>query len=370
MNIWRIIQILFPFCVIVPLGIYLYHYLRRSLLFWGCKPERLAKGIAALGAMGLAVLALNLWGIGAIVVLYLAGVSLVLDLIYRLTLKRIKAKGKGESIYRSGLIPVFVTLLLIAYGYFHMTNIVETGYTVETQKNVGNYRVALITDLHFGTSMNGEKLREVCGKITKTDPDLVVLGGDLVDENTTLEQMQEAFRIIGSTGSKYGIYYVYGNHDRSRYRQQPNYTEDQLAEAIEAGGIHILADEAVPIGEDLILIGREDASVRTRKSGEELTAGLDSERFLLLADHQPVELKQNASLGIDLQLSGHTHGGQIWPLGVVNELLGINEMNAGQKAIGAYQVIVSTGIAGWGYPIKTEGAAEYVIVDIKGRLSS
>lgn len=120
MNIWRIIQILFPFCVIVPLGIYLYHYLRRSLLFWGCKPERLAKGIAALGALGLAVLALNLWGIGAIIVLYLAGVSLILDLIYRLTRKRIKAKGKGESIYRSGLIPVFVTLLLIAYGYLHM----------------------------------------------------------------------------------------------------------------------------------------------------------------------------------------------------------------------------------------------------------
>lgn len=87
-----------------------------------------------------------------------------------------------------------------------------------------------------------------------------------------------------------------------------------------------------------------------------------------MLDHQPLDLAENAALGYDLQLSGHTHGGQIWPVGPVcslaARLASVEYCNYGMKQIGDFQVIVSSGIAGWGYPIKTGAKAEYVIVDI------
>ncbi|WP_434309299.1 metallophosphoesterase [Hominifimenecus sp. rT4P-3] len=368
MSLWHIMQIAVLVFIVIPVGIYLYRSLRRSLMFWGMREEK-TKGIAAVVALGLVIFAACSWGPGMIAVIYLACVSICMDLL-NLLIRRIGGRRpKWETVHLSGLVPVVITILLVGYGYWNMAHIVETRYTVETKKDVQDYRVALITDLHFGMSIDGSKLREVCERIGTEEPDFVVLGGDLVDENTTLDEMREAFQILGSIDSKYGIFYVYGNHDKSFYRPDPNYTTSQLREAIEAGGIQILADEVYPIGTDLLLVGRDDVSRplsgESRSSAWELMQGLDTERFILLVDHQPLELEQNAALGYDLLLSGHTHGGQIWPLGLINEFLGINEINAGQRKIGDFQAIVSTGIAGWGFPMKTEGAAEYVMIDIR-----
>ena len=81
-------------------------------------------------------------------------------------------------------------------------------------------------------------------------------------------------------------------------------------------------------------------------------------------DHQPGDLKENNRQGIDLQVSGHTHAGQIWPTGQLMQLLGINEINYGYRKTGNLQTVVTSGMAGWGYPIRTGGHCEYVIIDV------
>ena len=95
----------------------------------------------------------------------------------------------------------------------------------------------------------------------------------------------------------------------------------------------------------------------------DLLLGAERERFLLVADHQPVDVEENASEGVDLLLSGHTHAGQIFPVGYLIDLSG--GMRYGLYRKGACRVIVSSGEAGWGFPIRTQGKCEYVVVHLR-----
>ena len=114
------------------------------------------------------------------------------------------------------------------------------------------------------------------------------------------------------------------------------------------------------------MIGRRDASAPQRTDLEELTENIEPDKMRILLDHQPGDLKENEQAGIDLQISGHTHAGQIWPTGQLMELMGINEINYGYRKMGNLQVIVSSGMAGWGYPIRTGGHCEYVMIQVVG----
>ncbi|MBM6838628.1 metallophosphoesterase, partial [Clostridium saudiense] len=207
-------------------------------------------------------------------------------------------------------------------------------YKIYTSKNIRDegYRVAMISDLHYGTVMNSEKLKKACEKIEKSNPDIVVLCGDIVDEKTSLEQMEEATEILGSIKSKFGIFYVYGNHDDARYSSIPSYTKDELKNELLSNNIHVLVDQSYEIDNDFIIIGRDDegfSKEERRKSSEDLIANIDKNKFILLLDHQPSELDENSVLGYDLQLSGHTHKGQIWPIGLISELFDFNELEYG-----------------------------------------
>ena len=124
------------------------------------------------------------------------------------------------------------------------------------------------------------------------------------------------------------------------------------------------------LNDEFVLGGRMDLSYSRRDDGfpRNSTKTIFSEKnqkaFILLLDHQPVDLKENEEAGVDLQLSGHTHGGQIWPIGLISDLLGFGELNYGYKKSGNFQVIVSSGIGGWGYPIRTGCHSEYLMVTV------
>ena len=251
----------------------------------------------------------------------------------------------------------------------NMGNVVEKDYTVYTDKEIREegYRVALVSDLHYGITLNKSQLEDKCAEIEAAQPDLVVLCGDIFDERTSKIQMEEAVRIFGSIQSEFGTIYIYGNHDQASFSDKPNYTVQHLQQTILSENIRILQDEQWKLNDEFVVIGRDDRrnpSGGERKSSRELAEGADPEDFLLLLDHQPCELAENSEAGYDLQLSGHTHGGQIWPMGFFNEYMGFGEINYGHRAIDGFQVIVSSGMAGWGYPVRTGSHSEYVIVDL------
>lgn len=355
---------------IVVSGIYYYFYLKRMAFTFGLQVRTAgARAVLALAAAVLVAPAADIWGLWAVIILYHAAFALCVDLANAI----IKRSGRNGEIWRklygSGVLSVAATILVLGYGCWNMRHVCRTDYTVYTEKSIRDegYRICMISDLHYGLTMNAGRLMEYCEEIEKTKPDLLILCGDIVDENTTKEKMQEVFQIFSKVDTAYGIYYVYGNHDRGLYSSEPDFTPDELEAAIEDSGIHILLDDREEINGELLLIGQDDRTnpgSASLKSSEELLEEADSRDFLLLLEHQPRDLQKNAELGYDLQLSGHTHGGQIWPVGEVSDLLGFGEMNYGYRKTGKFQVIVSSGMAGWNYPVRTGKHSEYVIIRI------
>ena len=371
----NILYFIIPALLMILLSIYLYYYIARALqrVKVDVKKNRVKLIIIAL-VLIIMYFSLRDLGIGIVVLLHIVVLALVMDLlnyIFKILSKRNTIIfNKWRTVYESGIVPIILTAIILAYGYWNMNDIVEKDYKIYTNKNIREegYRVAMISDLHYGTVMNREKLQAVCNDIEEAEPDIVVLCGDIVDEKTTIEQMKEATEILGDIKSKYGVFYIYGNHDDARYSSIPSYTKDELKNELLSNNIYVLVDESYEINDDLVIVGRDDegfSKEEGRKSSEDLIANIDKSKFILLLDHQPSELNLNSSLGYDLQLSGHTHKGQIWPAGLISELFNFNELEYGYKKIGDYEIIVSSGISGWNYPIRTGSKSEYLIIDIE-----
>lgn len=356
-----------PALAMIAVGIYLYFYIRRSLQFWLSKlSKKTVSRITFIPTILLILIGINIWGIGAVVVIHLAVFVVILDLIQKIIGHK---SVKFTTIYTCGLIPILLTIAVLGYGHYNMLHVVQKDYQIKTQKAIREegYKIALISDLHFGTTMDGKDLISYCNQISEQHPDIVVLDGDIVDEATSLEQMQNCFEVLGDIESNLGIYYVYGNHDRAWYSSTPNFTVDELNKIIEANGIKILEDSYVNVTDDFTIIGKEDASIASQKSDKEMLQGIDKNKFLLYLSHQPVNLEENSRNGYDLMLSGHTHGGQIWPMGVMTDVLGFGEMNYGYRKVNNMQVIVTSGIAGWGYALRTGSHSEYVMIEVKAK---
>lgn len=367
--------LLLPFAV--PIAVYLFFILRRFCATVGLSVngwrKRLVLWVLA-AVLSLAGMLLS-WA-GAIFLLHLVIFAGLVQLI-NFILKK-SARGRYESgfvlwrrVYGLFLIPLVLSLFVMVGGYINLHTVRETAYTLHTEKQIRaeGYRVALIADVHFGVSLDEEELAEKCAEISAQKADVVILCGDIVDNSTTREGMYTVFRELGKIESTYGVFYVHGNHDRPMRMIGSAFTEAELVAAIEQSGITILQDEAAQITEDFVLVGREDRSAERSEGGRasiaELLSTVDHADFVLTLDHQPNQYAENGAAGTDLLLSGHTHGGQIFPIDILQELIPFNDAVYGYYEIDTDSAaIVTSGFAGWAFPIKTAAPAEYVIIDI------
>ncbi len=365
---WVIMPIL---CVLI-VGIYLYRKVSSGIVYFLQGLEKKKQKILSFIVSAILIIpAINIYGVWFIILLHITVFLLIIDgivLIFKKFGKNITNSSLWNKIYKSGIIAILLTVIMCSYGRYNIFNVVRTEYTVETQKNIraDGYKLVLISDLHYGITLNDVQLQDVVERINNENADILVLDGDLVDENTTFEQMQSAFNILSQIKSNCGVYYVYGNHDKNDYAIKANYTKEQLADTIQKCGIHILEDETATINEDITLIGRADRGDGNaqRKDISELMQNLDLSQELIVLDHQPSEYKKVESAGGDIILSGHTHAGQIFPAGLLASMFHFDELNYGEKNIKDLHAIVTSGIAGWGYPIRTEKHSEYAVINI------
>lgn len=357
---------LLPLLAMIPTGIYFYFFLKRIVSFFIKTTNIPMKIILIILTLCFVMPTMHIWGVWTVVVYYLLSFCIVVDILVWVFKKTKHQNVLLEKIYQLGIIPILCLILTLSYGYFHMKDVHVQKYTIHTQKNINkNYKIVLITDLHFGNTMNNDELKAYCQEISLEKPDIVLLGGDIVDEKTSHQDMTDVFDILGDIENQYGIYYVYGNHDQALYSSHPAFTIEELSQTIIANDIQILNDEKIQIQSEFTLIGRDDRSHGQRETTQDLLKNVNQNHFIMILDHQPVDLVENDQLGIDLQLSGHTHGGQMFPVGLVSDVVGFGEMNYGYQALEHMQVIVSSGIAGWGYPLRTGSQSEYVIVNIE-----
>lgn len=371
---WILYLLMLP--IAVGISFYFRAFFKRTVeTFGGDTSKKGVKAIIWALAVCVGALCLDVFHFGAIMVLHVFSFAVLLQLINFIIKNAAGAKYKSgfgvwKKAYGSGVIPLLLSAALLIVGYLNMHNIVRTDYTVYTEKDVGEgYRVVLVADVHYGVTVDDAELKEKCDEISALDSDMVILCGDIVDSSTTYEGMQAVFEAFGKVHSKHGVFYVYGNHDRS-YSHGAAFTNAELEKAITESGVRILQDDAVDIDENLTVVGREDRGYTideaSRQSMETLLKDIDKDRFILTLDHQPTEYKENGEAGTDLLLSGHTHGGQIWPMNIIFRLFNINDAVYGYTQIDKdTAAIVTSGFAGWSYPIKTSSPAEYVVIDIK-----
>lgn len=355
-----------PLLLIALIGVYFFFFARRALRLTKLSPRSVLL-IAIAAAVCLIAPSLGYffgWSVWVIVVLYLFFFCIAFDLLALLWRLIVKKKIKIlRRLYVFGVFPVLITASLLTYGAVNIYDVRRTEYTVTSDKLTRGYKLALLTDTHYGLLDNRDDLSALAASLSEEGLDVVLLGGDITDESTTLQEVNEIFEIFGSINSTYGTYYVYGNHDTGVRSRKSAYTKEQLDDALARNGVTLLADESVVLDE-LLLVGRKDRSM-PRKSAEELLQGTNTELYRIQLDHSPYELEEAAASGFDISLSGHTHAGQIFPLGVFNVLFGLSgDLNYGKEQFGDMTAIVSSGVTGWGFPIRTQGISEYVIVEI------
>jgi uncharacterized protein len=219
--------------------------------------------------------------------------------------------------------------------------------------------IAVVSDIHLGTIIGKSHFDSIVNTLNGLDPDLVLLPGDIVDEDLAPVIKQNLGESLMNIQSRFGVYAVTGNHE---YIGGAEKACAYLAEH----HIVMLRDQSIKINDSFFLVGREDRSMnwatgRKRKDLAALMAGVDKSYPVILMDHQPFNLEEAAQQGIDLQLSGHTHNAQLWPLNYIVQ--SIYELSWGYKRIGNTHYYVSDGVGTWGPPVRIGNHPE--IVNIK-----
>ena len=262
-----------------------------------------------------------------------------------------------------GLCALLLTGIYLGFGWAAAHRVAETDYALHTDKVVEPLRLAMIADAHLGITLDGEGFARELEKIRGAEPDLLVIVGDFVDDDSSRADLLRACEALRAFETRYGVFYVHGNHDRG-YFDSRDFSAAELQSALEEAGVAVLEDACVPIGEGYTLIGRRDRSDRGRMEMEDLTAGLDTARYRIVLDHQPNDYAAEAASGADLVLSGHTHGGHMFPAGQLGLLMHANDFNYGLTTRGETSFIVTSGISGWAIPFKTGTRSEFVVIDI------
>lgn len=250
---------------------------------------------------------------------------------------------------------VLVLLLIGNINYHHKRRVhfnIETTKLSSDQKPI---RVVGISDLHLGYTIGAKELADWVQLINAEKPDIVVVGGDLIDNNAKMVLSMGLDKILRDIEAPMGVYACLGNHEYISGKEESlNFHEKS--------NIKVLNDTSFLVTENLILIGRDDISNPKRKALSAIVNGIDHSNFKLLLDHQPKNLEQAVQQKIDLQFSGHTHKGQIFPFSLIAESM--FEIAHGMIHKGLTQIYVSSGLGIWGGKFRVGTQSEYAVFDI------
>ncbi|MFF4101158.1 metallophosphoesterase [Streptomyces sp. NPDC001903] len=217
------------------------------------------------------------------------------------------------------------------------------------------FRIAVVSDIHLGPVLGRAHTTRIVETINRTQPDLIAVVGDLVDGS--VHDLGSAAEPLRRLSARHGSYFVTGNHE---YFSGAGQWVDHVREL----GLTPLenARRSLPYFD---LAGVNDVAGETEGHGPDFTAALgdrDPSRTAVLMAHQPIVIHDAVRHGVDLQLSGHTHGGQLWPGNYLAELA--NPTVAGLERYGDTQLYVSRGAGAWGPPVRVGAPSDITVVEL------
>lgn len=254
---------------------------------------------------------------------------------------------------------VFLTVLA---GHINAINPKIKQLTIDINKpanGMKEVKIALASDIHMGTVIGPRRMNKFVDKMQQLKPDLILLAGDVVDEDLQPVIRHNLGEVLVKLKAPLGVYAITGNHEYiGGVAQAVKYLEEH--------NIVFLRDTAVKISDAFYLAGREDRSKNSmgkRKEIGQILNGHDASLPVIMMDHQPFELDKVVAAGVDVQFSGHTHHGQLWPLNYITQA--IYEVSMGYKKKGNSHFYVSNGYGSWGPPVRIGNRPEIVEVTLR-----
>lgn len=254
--------------------------------------------------------------------------------------------------------------IVVATGHFNARRPRIKSLELVVRKNsrsLRQVRIVVASDIHLGTIVCKSRLESIVSTINSLDPDLVLLPGDVVDEDLGPVMRQNLGETLKTIRSRFGVLAVTGNHEFIGGAEEAcRYLTDH--------GIRMVRDEAVLVAESFYIVGREDISVRQfagrkrKELHEILGKNVDPSLPMILMDHQPFRLEEASQQGVDIQLSGHTHHGQLWPLQMITRRM--YEVSWGYKKKENTHIYVSSGVGTWGPPVRIGNTPEIVHITL------
>ena len=280
----------------------------------------------------------------------------------------------------AALISVCGSLILLVYGLHHAQQTIVTDYDVTISKPgalPGDLKVVLIGDLHLSVNSNPQMIRNMVDEINRQNADMVLVAGDIFTSSyKALKDPDRYSAILSEIRSEYGTFAVYGNHDVEEdlfggFPISPiseAFRSESMEQFFKDCHFTVLADETVSLADgSLILAGRVDGEkagdgTAIRETPAQLLEEADTNKPVIVLEHEPVEFEALKESGADLALSGHTHAGQMFPGNLIVPFF--NENAYGYKVVSGLQSIVTSGIGYYGPPMRVGTNSEIAVLNI------
>ncbi len=278
----------------------------------------------------------------------IVGLARLTKVIPRETIRR--PLFRRTRLYSLLLIPAAV----VVAGIVNYHGLRVRPYQVEVPRRssgLRQLRVVFAADFHLGSLTAGGLMDKFVAKVNALEPDIVLIGGDVLEGHRREEGAERSAAPFRELRSKYGVYAVPGNHERYGGNRD---------EFFERAGMTLLKDAVVKVDDAFYIVGRNDGRSRNRLSVAELLREASDDLPVILLDHRPTDLEAASLSPVDIQLSGHTHHGQLFPLNYVTR--DRYELSWGYMKKRRTHVFVTSGVQLWGPPVRTAGYSE--ILDI------
>lgn len=264
----------------------------------------------------------------------------------------------------TGAVVVIISVLFVAGGHINMYFPTVKKLDLSIDKNAGELKqlnIVMVSDLHLGSILGNGFLERIAEKSNELNPDIVLFVGDVVDEDIGAVLKDHIGETLKKFKSVYGIYAVTGNHEYFS-------GAEAACKYLTGHSVVMLRDSLAKINNSFYIAGREDrqrnsSTLGKRKELSDILSNVDNSLPIILMDHQPFKLEEAVQNKVDLQLSGHTHNGQLWPLNYITDM--VYEVGWGYKQKENTHFYVSCGAGTWGPPVRTGSRPEIVNVILK-----
>lgn len=280
---------------------------------------------------------------------------------------------------------IAITCAFVVFGIFHAYDTQIRTYDIQSDKISNDLKIVLVADTHYGYNMGSKQAEELSEMINGQHPDFLLFAGDIIDNSyEALDDPDRIAKALAGIKTTYGSFACYGNHDVTEtvlggFRTNKNEirgVDTRLDDLLKNSNITLLQDESIRLkakNDNITIIGRRDMhrpnnENESRCSLDTLTKDLNDKDLNILIDHEPSELDEAAADGIDIDASGHTHDGQVFPGNLTIHLFWENACGmikkTDPKTGHSMYSVVTSGVGLWGPPIRTFTDSEITVINV------